>query len=245
MAMWQNLLRWGQQYASPNAFERLQGRVLRYLQPLAWLAFVSAAVWGLFFAPMDYQQKDAFRIIYIHVPAAALSLSIYVMLASASFCYFVWRWSLAAIFARAAAPYGALMTLLALITGAIWGKPTWGTYWTWDARLTSELLLFFLYLAYILLQNTLDDRNSADRIAAILAMIGLINIPIIHYSVVWWNSLHQGATLFKLGAPSIAPAMLYPLLLMLLAFYALFFVFVLRQMHVLILERQQQRLLED
>ncbi|MDO4435523.1 MAG: heme ABC transporter permease CcmC [Cardiobacteriaceae bacterium] len=243
--LWQRIHLWGLKNSAPEAFERLSQRLLLWIKPLAWLCLVVACVWGLLFTPMDSLQKNSFRIIYIHVPSAATSLSIYVMIAMASLVYFVWNVKIAAIFARAAAPYGALMTALALITGAIWGKPTWGTYWTWDARLTSQLVLLFLYLAYMLLQSSLDDRAYADKLASILAVVGVVNIPIIHYSVVWWNSLHQGATLFKLDKPSIAPEMLYPLLIALLAFYLLFFTFVLQQMKNLMLQQRIQRYLEN
>ena len=238
------LHKWAQRQLSPAGFERLSAVLLPWLAPLAWALFVVGLVWGLAFAPMDYQQKNSFRIIYIHVPAAMLSMSIYVMLAAASLVFFVWRSRIAAFFARAAAPYGALMTAIALVTGAIWGKPTWGTFWTWDARLTSELILLFLYLAYMLLQASIEERDQADRLAAILAIVGVINIPIIHYSVLWWNSLHQGATLFRVGGPSIHGAMLWPLVVMLVAFYALFTVYMLRAIGNLILEHRIQRQLE-
>ena len=238
------LHKWAQRQLSPAGFERLSAVLLPWLAPLAWTLFVVGLVWGLAFAPMDYQQKNSFRIIYIHVPAAMLSMSVYVMLAAASLVFFVWRSRIAAFFARAAAPYGALMTAIALATGAIWGKPTWGTFWTWDARLTSELILLFLYLAYMLLQASIEERDQADRLAAILAIVGVINIPIIHYSVLWWNSLHQGATLFRVGGPSIHGAMLWPLVVMLVAFYALFAVYMLRTIGNLILEHRIQRQLE-
>ena len=245
MALWQIVNRWGQHYSRPQNFNRLAAALLRWLVPLGWLTLALALLWGLAFAPADYQQKNSFRIIYIHVPAAVLSLFIYTVLALAALCHFIWRWPLAGLLARASAGYGALMTLLALITGSLWGKPTWGTYWTWDARLTSELILLFLYLGYLLLVHSLDERALAERLAALLAMVGLINIPIIHYSVQWWNSLHQGATLFKLGAPSIAAPMLYPLLLALLAFFIQYVVYALRQMGNLLLERRMERLLEQ
>lgn len=244
MSFWKRFEKWAQQWNSPAGFDRLSALILPWLTPLAWALLIIGIVWGLAFAPMDYQQKNAFRIIYIHVPSAALSMSVYVMMAVASFIYFVWRLRLAAIFARAAAPFGALVTALALLTGAIWGKPTWGTYWTWDARLTSELILLFIYIAYMSLQMSLDNREQADRLSAILAIVGLINIPIIHYSVIWWNSLHQGATLFKASAPSISASMLYPLLICLAAFYALFFAYVIRAMQNHILHNRIQRLLE-
>lgn len=243
--MWKRLQKWAHQYSSPKGFDRLVGFFLPWLTILGWLTLSAGVIWGLAFAPLDYQMSNSFRIIYLHVPSAALSLSIYVMMAIASFVFFVWRIRLAAYFARAAANYGALLTTLALITGAIWGKPTWGTYWAWDARLTSELILLFLYLAYILLHESLEERDQADRLAAILAIIGLINIPIIHYSVVWWNSLHQGATLFKFDTPSITSDMLYPLLLTLGAFYALFFAHTLKQMQILILKQRITRVLQS
>lgn len=205
--------------ASPPFFYQLSARILPVLSPLAWLLLLVALFWGLAFAPADYQQGNAFRIIYIHVPTAALSMSLYVLMALVSLISFVWNIRLAAMLARNCANIGAVMTLLALLSGSIWGKPTWGTWWTWDARLTSELILFFLYISYIMLDHAIEDRRQADRLCALLALIGVINIPIIHYSVVWWNSLHQGATIFKLAVPSIAPSMLYPLLLSLLAFY--------------------------
>lgn len=245
MSLWKRLQKWGHQWSSPAGFDRLSARLSPWLSGPGWALLLIGVVWGLAFAPMDYQQKNAFRIIYLHVPAAALSMSIYVMMAIASVIFFIWRIRLAAWFARAAAPYGAVLTAMALVTGAIWGKPTWGTYWSWgDARLTSELILFFLYLSYILLQNSFEDREHSERMAAILAIIGVINIPIIHYSVVWWNSLHQGATVFKLGAPSITTNMLWPLLICLAAFYLLFFAFVLKQMQNLILQNRIERFLE-
>ncbi|MDO4642575.1 MAG: heme ABC transporter permease CcmC [Cardiobacteriaceae bacterium] len=244
MILWKKIHKKLQQWASPVGFERLSAHILPWFTPLAWLLFVAGIVWGLAFAPMDYQQKNSFRIIYIHVPAAMLSMSIYLLLAFASLIYFVWRSRIAAYCARAAAPYGALMTAVALITGAIWGKPTWGTFWTWDARLTSELILLFLYLAYLLLQTSIEEHGQADRLSAILAIVGVINIPIIHYSVQWWNSLHQGATLFRANGPSISGDMLWPLILTLLAFYALFATYLLRSIGNLILENRIQRQLE-
>lgn len=244
MNFWKRLEKWAHQWNSPAGFDRLSANILPWLSPLAWLLLTVGIIWGLAFAPMDYQQKNSFRIIYIHVPSAALSMSIYLMMAVASFVYFVWRMRLAAIFARAAAPFGALVTALALLTGAIWGKPTWGTYWTWDARLTSELILLFIYIAYMSLQMSIDNRDQADRLSAILAIVGVINIPIIHYSVIWWNSLHQGATLFKVSAPSISSSMLYPLLICLAAFYMLFFAYVIREMQNQILKTRIKRLLE-
>ena len=182
------------------------------------LLFGIGLSWGLAFAPPDYQQGDGFRIMYVHVPAAAFSMAVYVAMAIAGGIALVWRIKVAAMVARSCAPVGAAFTFLALATGALWGKPMWGTWWVWDARLTSELILLFLYLGYIGLQEAIDDWDTASRAGAVLSLVGLINIPIIHYSVEWWYTLHQGATIFKLGRPSIAPAMLWPLLVMMVAY---------------------------
>ncbi|WP_409202300.1 heme ABC transporter permease CcmC [Suttonella sp. R2A3] len=241
--MWQSIRKWGHQWASPAGFDRLSGYFLPWLTPLAWILLAVGVIWGLTIAPADYQQGNSYRIIFIHVPSAALSMSIYVMMALTSLVFFIWRVRTAAIFARAAAPYGALVTALALISGMLWGKPTWGTYWTWDARLTSELILLFLYIAYMMLQESIEDRAQADRLSAILAIVGVINIPIIHYSVDWWNSLHQGATILKLGAPSMSLSMLLPLLITLSAFYLLFFSYILKSMQNAILSHRIERLL--
>ena len=228
-----------------NDLEKFCAKYSRILAILGFSLLFISLIWGLYFTPDDYQQGRVFKIIYIHVPTAALSMSIYVMMAIAYGIFFIFRFKIAAFFARSAAVYGATMTALALITGAIWGKPTWGTYWTWDARLTSELVLFFLYLAIIALRTSISNQNQADKMAAILAIVGLINIPIIHYSVVWWNSLHQGATIFKMAKPSIAPEMLYPLLISLLAFYLIFFSFAFKFIENLILENKILRNLNE
>jgi heme exporter protein C len=173
---------------------------------------------GLILAPPDYQQGDSYRIIFIHVPAAWMSLFIYVVMAVCGAVIIVWRMKLAEVVLISSAPIGASFTFLALITGSLWGKPMWGTYWVWDARLTSELILLFLYLGVIGLHNAIEDRRTAARAVAILALVGVVNIPIIHYSVEWWHSLHQGPTVTKFDKPSIHWSMLLPLLLMALAF---------------------------
>ncbi len=177
---------------------------------------------GLVLAPPDYQQKDAFRILYVHAPSASMSLMIYVVMASAAAVGIIWRIKLAHAVAAACAPIGASFTALTLATGSIWGKPMWGTWWEWDPRLTSELIQLFLYLGYMALRSSFDDTQRADRASAILAIVGVVNVPIVRYSVVWWNSLHQAPSVSKLDAPSIAGPMLWPLLLMMLAF-ALYF----------------------
>jgi heme exporter protein C len=190
-----------------------------------WISLVLIAVGtvgGLWVAPPDYQQADAFRIINFHVPSAWLSMLAYVVMASAAAVGLVWRIKLAHSIAASCAPIGASFTFLALATGSIWGKPMWGTWWVWDARLTAELVLLFLYFGYMALRAAIDDENRADRASALLAIIGVINIPIIKYSVEWWNTLHQPATISKLGKPAIDTQMLVPLLVMWLGFTCFF-----------------------
>jgi heme exporter protein C len=201
---------------------------------------VTGAWGGLVLAPPDYQQGEAFRIIYVHVPSASMSMMIYVLMAGAAAIGLVWRIKLAHAVAAGAAPVGASFTFLALVTGAVWGQPMWGTWWVWDARLTSELILLFLYIGYMMLRGAFDDIAKADRASAVLAIVGVVNIPIIRYSVIWWNTLHQGPTISKLDNPSITMDMLWPLLAMILGF-ALFAMAVLTQrVQGEVLEREQQ-----
>jgi heme exporter protein C len=173
-------------------------------------------------APPDYQQGDGFRIIYVHAPAAWLSLMVYVVMAVSAAIGLIWRMPVAQAVAASCAAIGASFTLVALVTGSLWGRRMWGTYWEWDPRLTSELLLLFLYLGYMGLRNAIDDLGRADRASAVLAIVGVVNVPIIHYSVVWWNSLHQAASVMKFARPSMPASMLIPLLLMLAGFTAYF-----------------------
>jgi heme exporter protein C len=194
---------------------------------------------GLWTSPPDYQQGDGFRIIYIHVPSAYLSMMCYGLVAAASAIGLIWRLKLAHAVATAAAPIGASFTFLALVTGSLWGKPMWGTYWVWDARLTSELILLFLYFGFIALGRAYEDFRSGDRAAAVLALVGVVNLPIIHYSVVWWSSLHQGSTRFFGTDAEIATSMLIPLLLMLAGFTCLFAACLLKRIQVEILERER------
>ena len=224
--------------ASPGMFYDLTGKAMPWLLIGALSLFVIGAVWGLVFAPADYQQGDSFRIIYIHVPAAAFSMGVYVAMAVIGAIGLIWRIKLAAMVSRNCAPVGAAFTFLALATGSLWGKPMWGTWWIWDARLTSELILLFLYLGYIALQEAIDNRETAARAGAVLALVGLVNIPIIHYSVEWWYTLHQGATIFKFGKPSIAPEMLWPLLIMMVAFALIAAAVVLQRTRNDVLERR-------
>ena len=181
-----------------------------------------AGLWLGFTAPEDYQQGDTVRIMFIHVPAAWMSMFVYACLAGASLMGLIFRHALADAAARAAAPLGAGFTALALITGSLWGRPMWGAWWVWDARLTSVLVLFLFYLGYMALQASMDDEAKADRASAILALVGAINVPIVHWSVTWWNTLHQGESIFRKGGPLLAPVYLWPLGLMGLAYMCLF-----------------------
>lgn len=219
---------WFHQLASPPHFFRIAGRLAPWLFWPSVLLIAVGAYGGLVLAPPDYQQGDGFRIIYVHVPSAYLSTLIYGLMAAAAGIGLVWRIKLAHAVAAAAAPVGAWFTFLALVTGALWGKPMWGTYWEWDPRLTSELILLFLYLGYISLRGAFDDGDKADRASAVLALVGVVNLPIIHYSVIWWSSIHQGPTIKKLDTPSITGDMLWPLLVM-IAGYTLFFAAILLQ----------------
>lgn len=209
---------WFHKLASPPHAYRIAGRLLPWFAWPSGLLIAIGLYGGLVLAPPDYQQGDAFRIVYVHAPSAWLSMLVYGTMAVAAAIGLVWRIKIAHAVAAAAAPVGASFTFLALATGSIWGKPMWGTWWVWDARLTSELVLLFLYAGVMALRGSIDDRDRADRASALLAIVGVVNLPIIHYSVYWWNTLHQGSTLTKLGKPSMTGDMLWPLLTMLLAF---------------------------
>ena len=202
------------------------------------LLLAIGVVWGLFYAPEDYQQGNSFRIIYIHVPAAILAQSCYMMLAVAGIVGLVWRMKLADVALQCAAPIGAWMTFVALITGSIWGKPTWGTYWEWDARLTSMLILLFLYFGIIALRMAISNRDTAAKATAVMAIVGVVNIPIIKYSVDWWNTLHQPATFTMTEKPAMPPEMWLPLLVMVIAFYGLFALNLLLRMRLEVLRRE-------
>jgi heme exporter protein C len=209
---------WFHRFGSPPYFYR----VARLLTPwFAWPAVIlclAGLIGGLGLAPPDYQQGEGFRIIYVHAPAAWLSLMVYVVMATSAAVGLIWRMNVAHAVAASCAPIGASFTALALATGMLWGRPMWGAFWEWDPRLTSELLLLFLYLGYMGLRNAIEDLSRADRASAVLAIVGVVNVPIIHYSVQWWNSLHQGPTVAKLGKPEMPGSMLWPLLSMLLGF---------------------------
>lgn len=230
------LVLWFHKLGSPPYFYRFAGRLLPWLWGLALVGLAVGLYGGLVLAPSDYQQSDAFRIIYVHVPSAWMSLFIYAFMAVNGFIALVWRIKLSETLAMAAAPIGAAFTAICLATGSIWGKPMWGTWWTWDARLTSELVLLFLYLGVIGLYHAIEDRRQAARAAAFLALIGIVNLPIVHFSVNWWNTLHQGATI-KLFGPSLIDArMLWPLLTMAVATKFLFAASLLSRARVDLLE---------
>lgn len=226
-------------YASPQVFYRLAEKAIPVAGVLCALFVAIGLALGFVVAPTDFQQGDAYRIIFFHVPAAWMSMLIYVAMAFWAALGLVFNTRLSFMMARALAPTGALFTFIALWTGAFWGKPTWGTWWVWDARLTSELLLLFLYLGYLALHGSIDDIRRADRASAILALVGVFNVPVIYFSVQWWNTLHQGASVSLVSAPSMAPVMLAGMLVMALAAWAYTIAVVLMRVRCLILERER------
>ncbi len=227
--------------ASPRNFYRLAGKLTPWLGGASLILLAVGLYGGLVLAPQDYQQGDSFRIIYIHVPSAWLSMFGYAFMAVSGAIGLIWRIKLAEAIAASVAPIGASFAFLALVTGSLWGKPMWGTWWVWDARLTSTLILFFLYLGVIALNAAIEDKRNAARASAVLAIVGVVNIPIIVYSVEWWNTLHQKATIsiMKMQAPSIHIDMLIPLLIMALAFQLFFFTVVLMRTRGELLDRER------
>jgi heme exporter protein C len=225
-------------FASPQTFFPLAGTLARWCGAAAALLAIAGLYVGFFVAPTDAQQGEAYRIIFIHVPAAWMSMFLYLVMALWAAIGLAFNTRLSAMMARALAPTGVLFTFIALWTGSLWGKPTWGTYWVWDARLTSELILLFLYLGFMALQAAIDDPRRADRAGAVLAIVGAVNVPIIYYSVQWWNTLHQGASVSLTRAPSMAAAMLTGMLLMALAFWLYSIAVALVRVRCMILERE-------
>ncbi|WP_169566239.1 heme ABC transporter permease [Sneathiella limimaris] len=209
-------------FANPARFLRISDAIFPWVSGLAVILLAIGLYMALFVSPRDYQQGDTVRIMFVHVPAAWMSMSIYVMMAVASAVGLIWKHPVADLSAKASAPIGACFTFLALVTGALWGQPMWGTYWVWDARLTSMLILFFLYLGYMALWSSFDDQSKAAKAAAILVLVGVINIPIIKFSVDWWNTLHQPASVATMEGPKIHSSILTPLLIMGVAYLALF-----------------------
>ena len=230
-------------FANPGQFLRLSGAVLPWLSSGAIILTATGLIWGLFFAPADWQQGDAVRIMYVHVPAAWLASAGYLGLAICSVLSLVWRHPLADLAAAEIGPVGAGFTALCLATGSLWGKPMWGAWWVWDARLTSVLILFFLYLGHVALVRAFDDPTRGYRAGAILALVGVVNLPIIKFSVDWWNTLHQPATITLTGAPSMALSMLWPLLFAALGYSLAFVAIVLTRTRAAVMERRIRALL--
>ena len=229
-------------YANPTRFLALAGRLQPWCAWTAGLAIAGGLALALFGSPADYQQGEAVRIMYVHVPSAWMALFAYTFLAVAAAVGLVWRHPLAHVAAREAAPIGACFTLICLVTGSLWGKPMWGAWWVWDARLTSVLVLFFLYLGYMALADAFDDPTRGERAAAVLALVGAVNVPIVKFSVDWWATLHQPASVVKMSGPAVHPSMLAPLLLMAVGFTALFFAVLFVRMRAAILARRARAL---
>jgi heme exporter protein C len=224
---------------SPRWFYRISGQWLPWLALLAAALLITGCVWGLLFAPPDFRQGNSFRIIYIHVPASMLAMAGYIFMAVAGAVSLIWRMKLAEVAMKCAAPVGLALTFLALVTGAIWGKPTWGTWWVWDARITSVLVLFFLYAGVIALYEAFENQQAAARACAVLSLVGVVNVPIIYWSVEWWYSLHQPATIKFTSASTIDSSMLRPLLFTIAGFYLFYAVALLLQMRAEILQRER------
>jgi heme exporter protein C len=227
-------------YAAPHTFYPLAGRLARVFYGLAVVLAAIGLYIGFFVAPTDAQQGEGYRIIFIHVPTAWMSMFLYVVMAFWAAVGLAFNTRLSSMMAQAIAPTGAWMTFLALWTGALWGKPMWGTWWVWDARLTSELILLFLYLGFMALQAAIDDPRRADRAGAVLAIVGVINVPIIYFSVQWWNTLHQGASVSVTRSPSMASTMLWGMLVMTLAFWMYCIGATLTRVRAIILERERR-----
>jgi len=225
-------------YANPSRFLKITKPLVPWLIALMALLMIPGLYLGLFASPPDYQQGETVRIIYFHVPAAIMASVVYSFIAVFSAVGLIWKHPLAFYSAKAVAPIGLTFTFLALVTGSLWGKPTWGTWWIWDARLTSVLILFFLYLGYIVIWRSFDNQQKASQISSILALVGAINLPIIKFSVDWWNTLHQGASIFRLDGPTIHPDILIPLLLMLSGYFVFFLIVTIKLIEIEILDKK-------
>lgn len=234
------MLSWFHKISSPKQCYQL----ISYLRPRVAILCVVLFVIGLWYAlivsPPDYQQGDVYRIIYMHVPLAIWSLGIYVAMSVCALIYLIWKIKMADLIIKMSAPIGAIFTVLTLMTGSIWGKPTWGTWWIWDARLTSELILFFIYIGVILIRYAIPEPRLASRASALVTLLGAINIPIVHYSVIWWNTLHQGPSILKWSTSSISPVMLHPLWVMIFAFFFYYiWILLIRAQHELLWREQK------
>jgi heme exporter protein C len=231
-------IRWFQ-WAAPQSFYPLAGRLWPWFAALASVLALVGLYMGFFVAPTDFQQGEGYRIIFVHVPASWMSMIIYLAMAFWAFLGFTFNTRISGMMTQALAPTGAMFTFLSLWTGALWGKPMWGTWWVWDARLTSELILFFLYMGYIALTSAIDDPRRADRAGGLLALVGAVNVPIIYFSVKWWNTLHQGASISVTKGSSMAQTMLWAMLLMALAFWAYSIAMALYRVRGIILHRER------
>jgi len=239
--LWLMIKKWLIEMGSPPLFYKWSTKILPWLFISAMLILGIGLFWGLLFAPTDYKQGDVYRILYIHVPSAILGQSIFMFMAFCGFINVIWRAKISGMMLKSAAPIGVSFTLLALVTGSIWGKPTWGTWWVWDARLTSTLILFFIYAALIGLHSTIDDKTKADRAVSILSIVGLAIIPVIKKSVDWWQTLHQPSTFTITSSPSMSPDMYQPLLLCLIGFYLFFALLLTLNLRNEILERERTK----
>jgi heme exporter protein C len=228
--------------ANPARFMRVSGVLLLPLAGATLVVLAAGLYLALFVAPPDYQQGESVKIMFVHVPAALLALLVYLIVAVASAVALVWKHPLAEIAAQAAAPLGAAFTLVCLVTGSLWGRPMWGTWWAWDARMTSVLVLFFLYLGYIALVNAFDDMSRGSRAGSVLALVGVVNLPIIKFSVDWWNTLHQSESVFRMGGPTIDSSMLWPLLVMAVGYLLLFKTLLFVRMRTALNERKARAL---
>lgn len=234
-------MRWFHSLGSPENFYRFAGRWIPWLAAGTVILLAIGLYGGLVLAPPDYQQGESYRIIFIHVPAAWMSLFVYLSMSVAGAIALIWRMKVAEVVAMASAPIGAAFTAITLVSGAFWGKPMWGAYWVWDARLTSELILLFIYLGIIGLYQAIEDRRAGARAASLLTLVGLVNIPIIHYSVQWWSTLHQGETVKMVGESSIENSMLWPLLVMALATKLFYGMNLFQRVRAMLLEQESRK----
>lgn len=238
---------WLYKLASPKHFYAISRRCELWCWLLFLVSITTGVFWGLFIAPLDYQQGDAYRIMFVHVPSAICSLALYSFITVNSAIFLIWRTKTSDILAKIAVPIGMAFTALALITGSLWGKPMWGTFWIWDPRLTSDLILLFVYFGLFAIRHAIPNQNQAQKVAAIFALVGAVDLPIIHYSVYWWNSLHQKSTLLGFHAPTMAASMLQPLMIMILAFISFTVAMVSRyaQNEILLRERSSQWVIQE
>ena len=227
-------------YAAPANFYTLTGKMIPWFAVATAALFIVGLYFGLFLAPSDFQQGESYRIIFIHVPAAWMGMLLYVLMAVYAAIGWAFNARLASMMATAISTTGAIFTLIALVTGSLWGRPAWGVWWVWDARMTSTLILMFLYIGFISLQSSIDDPRRADRAGAVLALVGVINVPIIYFSVQWWNTLHQGATIRLVNKPTMAPPMLAAMLILVAACWLYSIAVVLMRLRCIILERERE-----